>query len=282
MMTAALPQNPFPGMNPYLERGSVWPGVHLLVIAELQGFLAPRLQPDYVVTVGERIYVVAEPGRNDRGNGAGSEQTRIPDVAVVAGEATSGAENIDPYPERSSAAVAVQLPATELVRERYLEVRRVDGRQQVVAIIEVLSPSNKSGDGRKEYLSKRAETLYSSTHLVEIDLLRAGRPMPLAGNAPASHYRILVANARRTEPVADLYPFNLRQPIPDFVMPLAKGTESIAVNVGVIIDSVYSARYYNLLVDYRQDPKPPLSDADRVWLDQLLREKGLRNDGGAG
>ena len=274
-MTPAPPQNPFPGMNPYLERSDVWPGVHLLVIAELQGFLAPRLQPDYVVTVGERIHVVAEPG----GNGAGSEQVRIPDVTVIAGEAGAGLESVDRQPGRSSTAVAVQLPATELVRERYLEVRRVDGRQQVVAIIEVLSPGNKSGDGRKEYLSKRAETLYSSTHLVEIDLLRMGRPMPLAGSPPSSHYRILVANARRTEPVADLYPFNLRQPIPDFVMPLAKGTESIAVNVGVIINSIYSARYYNMLIDYRQDPEPPISDDDRAWLDQLLRAKGLRTRG---
>ena len=276
-MTTQLPQNPFPGMNPYLERSDIWPGVHLLVIAELQGFLAPRLQPDYVVTVGERVHVVAEPGRNGGGNGAASEQTRIPDVAVSAGEAVSGEENAAPQPERGSAAVAVRLPATELVRERYLEVRRVDNRQQVVAIIEALSPTNKSGDGRREYLSKRAETLYSSTHLVEIDLLRAGRPMPLAGNPPRSHYRILVANARRAEPVADLYPFDIRQPIPDFVMPLAKGTESVAVNLGAIVNSVYSARYYNLLVDYQQDPEPPLSDDDRAWLDQLLREKGLRD-----
>ena len=262
-------------MNPYLERDNIWPGVHLLVIAELQGFLAPRLQPDYVVTVGERIHVVAEPGWN--GSDDGGAQTRIPDVAIVAGEAASGTENIDRQPERSSAAVAVQLPAAELVRERYLEVRRVDNQLQVVAIIELLSPSNKSGDGRREYLSKRAETLYSSTHLVEIDFLRAGRPMPLAGNPPASHYRILVANARRAEPIADLYPFDIRQPVPDFVMPLAKGTESIAVNLGALVNSVYSARYYNMLVDYQHDPEPPLSDADRNWLDQLLREKGLRN-----
>ena len=72
-MTTQVPQNPFPGMNPYLERGDIWPGVHLLVIAELQGFLAPRLQPDYVVTVGERIHVVAEPGQNGSDNGASSE-----------------------------------------------------------------------------------------------------------------------------------------------------------------------------------------------------------------
>ena len=173
-MTTTLPQNPFPGMNPYLERSDIWPGVHLLVIAELQGFLAPRLQPDYVVTVGERVYVIAEPSLN--GNGTDGENVRIPDVAVLAGAAEASPENPDCQFERSPAAVAVQLPAMDVVRERYLEVRRVDHHQQVIAVIELLSPTNKSGDGRKEYLSKRAEVLYSPTHLVEIDLLRAGSP----------------------------------------------------------------------------------------------------------
>ena len=274
-MTTQLPANPFPGMNPYLERSDIWPGVHLLVIAELQGFLAPRLQPDYVVTVGERVYVIAEPGLN--GNGTDGENVRIPDVAVLAGAAEASRENPDYQFERSPAAVSVQLPAMDVVRERYLEVRRVDNRQQVIAVIELLSPTNKSGDGRKEYLSKRAEVLYSPTHLVEIDLLRAGRPMPLAGAVPDSHYRILVANARRDEAVADLYPFSIRQSMPDFVMPLAKDTEGVAVNLSGILANIYSARAYNLLVDYQTDPEPPLSDADRVWLDQLLREKGLRN-----
>ena len=274
-MTTQLPANPFPAMNPYLERSDIWPGVHLLVIAELQGFLAPRLQPDYVVTVGERVYVIAEPGLN--GNGTDGDNVRIPDVAVLAGGAEVSLENPDYQFERSPAAVAVQLPAMDVVRERYLEVRRVDNRQQVIAVIELLSPTYKSGDGRKEYLSKRAEVLYSPTHLVEIDLLRAGRPMPLAGAVPRSHYRILVANARRDEAVADLYPFSIRQSMPDFVMPLAKDTEGIAVNLSGILANIYSARGYNLLIDYQADPEPPLSDDDRAWLDQLLREKGLRN-----
>ena len=269
-MTTQLPENPFPGMNPYLERRDIWPGVHLLVLAELQGFLAPRLQPDYVVTVGERVYVVEEPGVN------GDGKVRVPDVSVLADNLEV---NHGPVPEarRGVGAVAVGLPATELTRQRYLEVRRVDDRQRVVAVVELLSPSNKSGDGRREYLSKRSEVLYSDSHLVEIDLLRAGRPMPLDGDVPSSQYRVLVANARRTEPIADLYPFGVRQPIPDFVMPLSKGSESIGIDLNGIFDSIYSARYYNLLIEYQQDPEPPLSDADRLWLDQLLREKGLRD-----
>ena len=281
MTSAALPANPFPGMNPYLENPGLWPDVHNSVIVGLRTLLARQLRPEYRVTTVERVYVMTEPGGNGSG-GSGGNGVRIPDVAVltaapVPGEGTGTGELRFPMPARSKDAIAVQLPATELLKERYLEVRRVDNRQ-VVAIIELLSPTNKGGDGYREYLAKRAATLYSPTHLVEIDLLRAGRRMPVIGPAPAeAHYRILVANARRSEPIADLYAFGIRQAIPDFVMPLAQEDEGIAVNLNAVVNSVYADGSYDLDIDYGQDPpEPPLSDADRAWVDGLLREQGLR------
>ena len=277
MTSAALPVNPFPGMNPYLENPGLWPGAHNRLIVGLGNMLARRLRPAYSVGIQERVQISAEPGGNGGGSG-GSNGVRIPDVAVLTAAPVPGAGELRfPMPARSKDAIAVQLPATELLKERYLEVRRVDNRQ-VVAIIEVLSPTNKGGDGYREYLAKRAATLYSPTHLVEIDLLRAGRRMPVIGPAPAeAHYRILVANARRSEPVADLYAFGIRQAIPDFVMPLAQEDEGIAVNLNAVVNSVYADGSYDLDIDYGQDPpEPPLSDDDRAWLEQLLREQGLR------
>lgn len=45
---------------------------------------------------------------------------------------------------------------------------------------EVLSLKNKrTGEGREQYLSKRSKLLSSNAHLVEIDLLRGGEPMPM-------------------------------------------------------------------------------------------------------
>ena len=279
MITAALPANPFPGMNPYLENPGLWPDVHNSVIVGLRTLLARQLRPEYRVTTVERVYVMTEPGGNGSGGSGGNGNgVRIPDVAVLTAAAPDAAGNaLRPMPARSKDAIAVQLPATELLKERYLEVRRVDNRQ-VIAIIELLSPTNKGGDGYREYLAKRAATLYSPTHLVEIDLLRAGRRMPVIGPAPAeAHYRILVANARRSEPVADLYAFGIRQAIPDFVMPLAQEDEGIAVNLNSVVNSVYADGSYDLDIDYGQDPpEPPLSDGDRAWVNGLLREQGLR------
>lgn len=282
MMTpnASLPANPFPGMNPYLEERGLWPGVHNSIIVGLRDFLAPQLRPEYSVSMQERVQISDEPGTN--GNGAGG--FRIPDAAVLsvgahAGATTPGGALRFPAPERNEDAIAVRLPPTDLLREYYLEMRRVSNRE-VVAVIEVLSPSNKSSDGRQSYLAKRAAILYSPVHLIEIDLLRAGPRMPIIGDVPDTHYRILVANARRTEPIADLYAFGIRDAIPEFILPLAQDAEGIAVNLNAVVRQVYAYGSYDLDIDYAQDPQePPLSDDDRVWLDGLLREQGLRGSG---
>ena len=78
MTTAALPTNPFPGMNPYLENRRFWPGIHQLLIAELARRLAPRLRPEYIVRVEQRLYVSQEPAS------AGDQPPyRVPDLAVL-------------------------------------------------------------------------------------------------------------------------------------------------------------------------------------------------------
>ena len=268
-MTTQLPENPFPGMNPYLESTGLWPDVHHSIIVRLRDYLASRLRPDYRVTIQERVYVISDP------NSGGTIDLRMPDVAVMSTPATprrdrmaEGLALADP--------VVVQLPEMELEKQLYLEVVRVSNRE-VITAVELLSPTNKSGSGRRVYQTKRGQVLYSMTHLVEIDLLRAGQPMPVLTPTPASHYRILIADARRTEHVANLYPFGIHQAIPNVIMPLAKGDEGIAVDLQGVIDGVYEAGSFDLDIDYQHDPEPPLSDADRVWLDQLLREKGLRN-----
>ena len=289
-MTTRSPANPFPGMNPYLETPALWPNVHTSIIVGLRNFLAPRLRPEYGVGIEERVHISAEPGGN--GSGDGNADIRIPDAVVLAAATAApspaGAPSPAaapsastprrfPAPERSKDAIAVHLPPTDLFRQRYLEVRRANNRQ-VVAVIELLSPTNKDGYGRQEYLAKRAAVLSSPAHLVEIDLLRAGQRMPVIGDdVPDTDYRILVANARRTEPVADLYPFGIRQPIPDFVLPLAQDAEGIAVNLNSVVNQVYADGSYDLDIDYQQaPPEPPLSDDDRRWLDALLRAQALR------
>ena len=292
MPSTALPVNPFPGMNPYVEGFGLWPSFHNRIIVGLGNLLSRQLRPEYRVAIEERVQISAEPGGNgsggDNGSGGGF---RVPDVAVLTGVGVGASVGADvavaaaagggsdlrfPAPERSADAIAVRLPKPDLFKERYLEVRRVSNRE-VVAVIELLSPSNKGGgSGHKAYLDKRAAVLSSLAHLVEIDLLRAGPRMPIIGAVPDTHYRILVASAHRTEPIADLYAFGIRDAIPEFVLPLAQDAEGIAVNLNAIVNQVYADGSYDLDIDYAQDPETPLSDDDRGWIDALLREQGLR------
>ena len=294
MMTTStvLPTNPFPGMNPYVEGLGLWPSFHSRMITYLSDALGIRLRPEYRVKLEERVHVLMEPDGNGNGSGGGARignGLRVPDVAVLTGVGASvgadaniavsagGGDLRFPAPELSPDAIDVQLPFTDLFKERYIEVRRVSNRE-LVAVIELLSPTNKTSKGWEEYLAKRAAVLSSPTHLVEIDLLRAGRRMPVIGDVPDTHYRILVANARRTEPVADLYAFGIRDAVPDFVLPLAQADEGIAINLNPIVNAVYANGGYDMDINYGQDPEPPLSDDDRAWIDQLLRNQGLRAD----
>lgn len=75
-----------------------------------------------------------------------------------------------------------------------LEIRQID-RDQVVTVIEVLSPKNKRlGEGRNQYNAERRKVLESLSHLVKIDLLRAGETRPMSGGVQ-SGYNILVSRS---------------------------------------------------------------------------------------
>lgn len=171
--------------------------------------------------------------------------------------------------------IDVNLPMPEEVREGYLEVREV-GTGEVVTVVEVLSPKNKrAGEGRKAYLSKRQQILGSSTHLVEIDLLRGGKSMPILGNEIPADYRIL-ASRSNTRPKAELYPFNLQEPIPTFPLPLRRGDTEPLLDLQTLIHQVYDRAGLDLAIDYSSKPIPGLSSSDIAWMNQLLQQQGLR------
>ena len=269
--------SPFPGMNPYLEHPELWPGVHHLLISALAESLAPQLRPKYRVAVEVRMYDTS---------GEDTLLVGIPDV-VVKRPLTATTPDVPSYEggnaTMSNVAVApplvkpitVTIPVPETVNEGYLEVREV-ATKEVVTAIEILSPTNKrSGEGRKAYESKRQRVLGSLTHLVEIDLLRAGEPMPILENDIQSNYRILVSRGDR-RPRSDLYAFNLPDIIPSFPLPLRSGDVEPVVDLQTLLSGVYDRNCYDLDLDYNRQTVPPLSETDAAWADTLLRQQGLR------
>ncbi|OCR00712.1 hypothetical protein BCD67_12130 [Oscillatoriales cyanobacterium USR001] len=156
---------------------------------------------------------------------------------------------------------------TEEITERYLEIREIK-TGKVITVVEFLSPKNKRvGEGQEKYLTKRQKVLNSVTHLVEIDLLRMGNFMPMDASIP-SDYRILVSRAN-LRPEAELYPFNLRESIPQFLFPLQPLESEPIVNLSEVLAQIYQEAALDLAIDYSQQPVPPLSESDFQWVRSL-------------
>jgi hypothetical protein len=229
--------SPFPGMNPYLEHPDRWSTVHNRLIVALADVLTPQLLPKYQVDIEKRVYTIT---------GANSLLLGRPDVTVQRPrrEQTGYATNVLVSQEPAQP-VRVTVPVVEEIQESYLEIKEA-ATQVVVTAIEVLSPSNKRGEGRQKYEQKRQQVLNSRTHLIEIDLLREGSPLPMSGNSPASDYRILVSRSG-VRPVADLYPFNLSEPIPPFPVPLQPGDEEPVLDLYPLLNDIYERSGYDYI-----------------------------------
>jgi hypothetical protein len=262
--------SPFPGMNPYLEHPSLWAGIHHRLITAIANDLAPQLRPKYIVAIEERVYEVKVET---------SLLVGVPDVLIQSSLSSPPTESNLAVASPTTASpttqpVEVTLPIPEILTEGYLEIRSVE-TGEVVTIIEVLSPKNKQvGVGRLQYETKRLKILGSATHLVEIDLLRQGSPMPMVGQ-PQSQYRIVVSRSE-TRPKAMLYGFNLPDKIPELPMPLGAGEPEPMVNVKRLIDEIYDQGSYDLRIDYTRPPIPAVSESDRAWLDEILKQQGFR------
>lgn len=252
--------SPFPGMNPYLELPVLWAEFHSRLIVAISDALTPRLLPHYYLAVETRSYLDAD--QPDLLVG-------IPGAVVLPRTASSTA----PQPQPTATQVRplqVRLPMPIEVKERYLEVREVS-THAVITVIEILSPKNKrSGEGRTAYEKKRLRILGSASHLVEIDLLREHSPMAMLGVEQSTDYRIIVSRAE-SRPVADLYGFRLREPIPVFTLPLKAEGEGTEVSLQQILFEVYERGGYAFRLDYRQPvPPPSLSPADQAWVAEIL------------
>ncbi|OLP19796.1 hypothetical protein BST81_04055 [Leptolyngbya sp. 'hensonii'] len=265
--------SPFPGMNPYLEHPTFWSSFHTRLLVAISDALAPVLRPHYYIEVETRTYREQDKRENEEDE----LLVGIPDAAVLS--ATSNQTRAQFQAETSGTLTqkrpqAVILPMPILLKERYLEVREL-GSEAVITVIEVLSPKNKKkGVGRIAYERKRGRILGSRSNLVEIDLLRSHAPMTMMGEVQPTDYRIVVSRSEQ-RPEADLYGFNLPEPIPVFPLPLKPADAEPPVNLQVMIEGVCDRAGYHDRIDYRQPvPAPKLSEATQQWVDDLLAPMG--------
>ncbi len=57
---------------------------------------------------------------------------------------------------------------------------------------------------------------------------------------------------------------------------MREGDSKPIIDLQTLINELYDRASYDLIIDYRQEPVPPLSEENTNWVDMLLQEKGLR------
>jgi Protein of unknown function (DUF4058) len=258
---------PFPGMDPYLEAPSLWPDVHNRLAFAICDQLQPQIGPRYIaaivpyatfetIDIAPARKIVPDIGILERDSLAFS-----PSVGVVIADAPL------------TTTIALDFPT----RYASIEIRAV-GDETLVTAIEILSPVNKrpGAEGADAYERKRREIFRSEAHLIEIDLLRAGKRPTFRTTLPDYPYFIFLSRSER-RPVIDIWPLPLADAIPAVPVPLLRPDPDARLELGAALRYAYASARYDLRIDYRVAPSlPDLVDADAVWLDERLHTYGLR------
>lgn len=243
---------PFPGMDPYLESQPFWADFHAAMLIFMKGELKKRLPRKY--TVWSDIYVwLHEP----------DAQTRRgrPDDFITAKRSR----------HENGAAATMTAPATTLLpairREgnRYLKIKEAHG-ERIVTVIEFLSPTNKApGPDRDSYVAKRNEYLATRTNLVEIDLHRSGKRMPMGKpKPPLADYYVQVCRAVDF-PKTGVWPISVREVLPDIPIPLNPEDGVVTLPLQTCFNAAYDVGPYDAAVDYARPPRIALHGEDAAW-----------------
>ncbi|MCP5101484.1 MAG: DUF4058 family protein [Chloroflexi bacterium] len=256
--------SPFPGMDPYLE-GNEWHSFHAELSAELARQLGPKLRPKYIARAVRR-FVMDSSGDISVTT---PKQTTIPDTGIFKVQeqvAAYGASTM-PQPIKIATIIPAKVPIYSV------EIRDVAERALVTAI-EILSPTNKRGEGFKEYLHKRGQILSSSTHLLEIDFLRRGNRVPMQQPLPKAPCFVFLSRAGQ-RPMTDVWPIQLQHRLPLVPVPLLSNDDDVQLDLQLALDTVYDDFSYDLSVDYSQPPDVSLRGETAVIAQAILQHAGI-------
>ncbi len=149
----------------------------------------------------------------------------------------------------------VRLPEVDVESESVIEVRDRRSRE-LVCLIELTGPANSAGAGPREYLTKRRQILSSPAHLVEIDLLRGGEPLPTAERPPCT-CSVMVSRVE-DRPLAGFWAIGLRDGLPVIPIPLRPPHADARLDLQALLHWVYDAAGYAHYL-YDGVPTPTLS-----------------------
>ena len=190
---------------------------------------------------------------------------------------------VDRYRARvgKRAYVTEQALFTSILREEheeeFIEIRqRGDGK--LVTLIEVVSPANKTtAEGRKAYLCKREECRIARCNVVEIDIVLQGKPMLEYSRDGLPEWDYAVTVTRSTQPERhEIYTSTLQKKLPRFRLPLAPDDRDTVLDLQATFTRCFDQGDFAGMIHYERDPAIRLSDEQRNWLGEFLKQQGLR------
>ncbi len=263
--------NPFPGMNPYLER--YWRDIHASLIVYAREALQQQLPAGLIARIEERVYVDIPP--------EGARRIIYPDVRIVTThEQPSAGASATAVADKTQVERIIVEVDEEPVSETYIEIVDISGGR-VITVIEALSLANKlPGEGQNIYLRKQRELIEAGVSLVEVDLLRSGqRTLSIRETDIPPSYRTpyMVCVFRSWQPgKREIYPIALNQRLPEVYIPLRPTDADARLDLQELLNRCYEVGRYDEIIDYSQSPEPPLDADSAVWLNKVLSEKGIR------
>ncbi len=252
-------QNPFPGIDPFVEAAQIWPDFHSRFMNVWCEAIADQLSENYVARLEEQLTVIEfEEERKQR---------RAPDIAILKSSIRTSPsvaiKNLVSTIEQQIEPQISRILIEEEVRQAYLEIRHLSDHR-LVAVLELLSPTNKSGDGRTQYLAKRQQVLMSEAHLVELDLLIGSKPLP---HTPAreGHFHAIVSRTGQ-RPNCEVYSWSLKQSMPWLPVPLLAPDPDLQIDLALVLATTYQRGRYWKTLKYDAPLELPLSDEYQTWV----------------
>jgi hypothetical protein len=253
--------SPFPGMDPYLE-GSLWSDVHHELASAFRAILSKNISTKYIARINHYMVSDTNP-EHDLG-------IMYPDVDILI-----RATPMNYVSDSSNAAssmlqtspITIELPDIQPV-EVVIPVVEIRDREdnQLITVIEILSPVNKRSPGLDVYRKKRKNLIKSGVHLVEIDLLRRGERPIQRNDLPNAHYIATLVRAHTHQ--TDVWAFNIDQPMPVLPIPLKSPDPDVPLSLRLALDEIYERGMYERSIHYEQEPPPP--DKFRAIMDAIM------------
>lgn len=274
-------KNQYKGINAHLhsifQAQGGWSSFHTNFIGALARSLNEQLPAGYIVDLEQSLQIrEIHPDTGER------IRRPEPDLTIY----RTQEKQIEIRPGTGSAtltqAIADSLDVTDDLYYSAVVIYRAEPDSllgQAVTRIELLSPTNKQGEGYLQYREKRYAGLRSGVALVEIDFLHETPPVvkglpryPDSPNSFAYHITVSDPTPSFESGLAQTYGFGVDTVLPTASLPLGEGNH-FEFDFAPLYQNVYlSLTAYSLRVDYAVLPPhfERYSPADQEHIQQVM------------